>query len=135
MGTESIMHLKPWSKEHSRPCGCALERRGDGGVAYMACEAHARAFRAVCAIVAAGQRPTQTDFFRAAHGMDGQPEAPAKAVAHTPSLTYTCGRCGWQHAGSHHCDARCHVCGRGSCMGDHDKREAEDRAWQRGRER
>ncbi len=55
MVLEPIMHLKPWSRTYSNQCGCSLERRTDGGVAYMACDDHARAFRAVCHVLASGR--------------------------------------------------------------------------------
>lgn len=55
MALEPIMHLKPGSRTHSSQCGCALERRHDDRVDRMDCQAHARAYRAVAAILASGR--------------------------------------------------------------------------------
>ena len=64
----SLLHLKPWATTFSSSCGCALERRPDGGVALMSCEPHARAFRAVCGALASGRRLTQAEIRQAAFG-------------------------------------------------------------------
>ena len=45
--TDSVMHLKPWSRTYSAVCGCILDRRKGkvrGVVDYYPCEFH-EAFR------------------------------------------------------------------------------------------
>ena len=137
MTLEPIMHLKPRARAHSSQCGCALERRPDDQVDRMDCPAHARAYRAVAAILAAGRTPTQTDFFRAAHGMvDVTPAEPAREVvlAPTPKPVYTCDLCGWQHQGMHHCSGVCHRCGKKHRPGYHaGEEDMESRRWREDR--